>query len=44
MKHHVMKARIDELQELMTVQTKDEGMEDSKMEGSGELTAIEKEY
>ena len=40
-----MKAKIDELeQELMTVQTKDEGMEDSKMEGSGELTAIKKEY
>ena len=40
-----MKARIDELeQELMTAQTKDEGMENSRMEGSGDLTAVKKEY
>ena len=42
---NVMKARIDELeQELMTAQTKDEGMENSRMEGSGDLTAVKKKY
>ena len=40
-----MKARIDELeQKPMTAQTKDEGMKNSRMEGSGDLTAVKKKY